>query len=253
MTEVFKQLKYAFKHGVSVRYISFGIVLAINAVFGFLALSGVLGFAASVTAVSLSGTGLGAVVITNIIADIQSLGAVFGSPSGYTYALTPVKSSKILFARISAIVIQDVVTIAVNIVGTVWLSFYLAGMSAIEIGDLLNMSGAFQNFVGFIFEFIQYLYIFTLIIFCVILRKSVFFTSKIKTLLAVLCGIAVYWILSFLDFLLLPFAAVDGWFMFYNITVFDEFGMLIFAGITLLKAAVLFIASSKLMERRINF
>jgi hypothetical protein len=243
------QFKYALRYGAMPRYIIFGVVFLINLVFGTLAYFDLLPFAAAVTAVSLSGTGLGAVVIANIIISAANLKNVLAD--GYIYALAPVKSSKILFTRITAIAVQDIAMLTVNIFGVVWLSLYLSGLSFIMAEYSVAAETLNAVFFGLLGLF-YYAYIFMLITFCVIVKNSILFSNKAKVLLAILCGFAANWLLSLLDFALFPFADVYNWGLFFNLTIYAPTGTVMHAAVMLVKLIILFIASSKLMER-INY
>lgn len=248
------QYKYAFRHGAVLRVTTFGIVFAVNLVFGALAYFGVLGFAASVTAVSLSGVGLSVVIIMNIITGAMSIKSVLGSTSGYIYALAPVKSSRILFARLSAIVVQDVFTLAVSIYGTVWLSFYLAGVEHEFLGSTIEgVQVSPEVFKSMILGLAFYAFIYMFVIFCAVLKKSILFNKKAKSLLTLLCGLGIFWILSLVDFIMFPFALVERWFIFFNLTLYSTFGTVLYVMLILAKTAVLFIAASRLMDRRMNY
>jgi hypothetical protein len=247
------QYKYALRHGVVLRYTTFGIVFAINLVFGMMAFFDVLPFAAAVTAVSLSGTGLGVVVIVNLIAGAANIGSILSSPSAYIYALAPVKNSKVLFARLSAVVVHDFLTLAVNIFGVVWLSLYLAGTASGSGQLLLQYILASEVLTAFFLGLAYYTYLYTLIVFCIVVKNSLLFSIKGRALLAIICGFATYWVLSFMDFSLIPFADVFRWGLFFNLSIYTITGTIVHGMLVLLKAAILFFVTSKLMDRRMNY
>jgi hypothetical protein len=233
-------------------------VFAVNAVFGLLAFFGVLPFAGAVTAVSLSGVGIAVVVLINLVSDISSMKSILGSPSGYTYALTPVRGGKILFARMLAIIIQDIIMIGISILGCVWLSislYKLANTRYIDgeiIGDS-NYEIVLETFIGGLVGVIQLIYIFVVIVFCFVIKNSLLFRIKGRSILCILCGAGVYWILSLLDFILIPFADVQRFFFVFNILIYDIRGVVIYGIIGLVKTIILFLITANLFERRYNF
>ena len=252
MNQILKQFKYAFKHGATLRYTVFGIVFAINVVFGLLAYFGILGFAAAVTAVSLSGVGLGAVIIVNIIAGIINLNNVLCPPTAYANALVPVKSGKVLFARLVAIIAQDLITMVLCIFGVVWLSFYLAGITTNAVANI-QVDVYTESVTASLFGCAMYAYIYMFAVFCYVLNKSIFFNKKCRAIFTIGAGIATFWLISLLDFTLIPFATVDNWFIFYNITLHDALGTAIHGVVTAVKITILFVVTSRLMDRRMNY
>ncbi|MCL2070785.1 MAG: hypothetical protein FWH07_00935 [Oscillospiraceae bacterium] len=251
---VSKQFKYALRHGAVLRYTTFGLVFAINLVFGLIALFRGLPTAAAITAVSLSGTGLAAVFIVNLITGIQNLNGVLDSPQGYTFALVPVKSSKILFARIAAVVVQDMLTLFLNIFGVVWLSLYLGGLTIKAAQDYITQIYLSEISQAFLLSFIYYLFIYMFAVFCNVLKNSIFFNKKLKTLLTIVSSAVLFWLLSLVDFVLVPFAVVDNyWFWHFNLTLYDTLGITIHIILVLAKTAGLFIVTSRLMDRRMNY
>ncbi|MCL1904299.1 MAG: hypothetical protein FWF94_07770 [Oscillospiraceae bacterium] len=251
---VINQLKHALRHGAVLRYTTFGIVTAVNVVFGALAYFNVLGFAAAVTAVSLSGSGLTVVIIINFVAGAANIKSFIGSPSGYIYALTPMKTSNILFIRIAAIVVQDVLALIISIYGTVWLSFYLADVEHNFLGSTIEgMKISSDVALAIVFGLLAYTFIYTFVVFCIVFKRSILFNKKGKSLLMIPFVPCAFWLLSLLDFIIFPFAIVERWFLFFNVTLYNALGVVIYATLFIIKTAILYVITSKLIDGRMNY
>lgn len=248
------QFKYALKQGLTLRTSVFAVTLVLNLVFGILGYFNLLGYAAIITGVSLSGVAIGVVFIVNIIADVKNVQSLYGTPEGYLFALTPVKSRKTLFARIITIVCEDFIALAVSIFGVVWQALILSGdiVRGAVYSGLTENSGVIIS--SAIVIFFAYLYIINLIFFGVALKNSVFFGMPGRSLITLLSVAAAAWIFSLVDFLMVPFGSVEHWGIFYTISLPFGFntGFIIYALIALIKIAALFAASSVLTERKNN-
>ena len=181
---------------------------------------------------------------------------MYTAPGAYIYALTPSQRRNTLLSSVIAIMVMDIVTMAVTITSVVLLSFNLAGdntgtivwdsmrTSMPEI--LLNVLTVTALLIAF------YLFVTMVILFCIIMRKSVFYNKPAGGLLVALLPVAICVIMNFSHWLIAPFGSVtrdSG--LFFTITV-GYAGMIAYAVLLFIFAAILFIFSSKLLERRIN-
>jgi len=248
------QFKYAFRQSLSQRLSGFAIMVLINLVFGIIGYFGLLPAGIVITGVVFSSLALTAIFVTNIIADAVSLRSVFGAPHGYLTALTPVKSHRILFARVVTIICEDVIALAVGIFGVLWQAFVLAGLigTGIDPGNYLLVLQECIQIIGL--ALFEYVFIVMLVIFGVVLKRSIFFGKRGGGWLALLGVASAAWLLFLLNFALIPFAPYENWWLFFSITLVPGFnaGTFVYALTALIRIAALFYASSELLERRIN-
>jgi hypothetical protein len=248
------QIKYAFLSGFHMRGIAFAVVFAVNFVFCALATAGLLPLAAQITAVAVSGMSVAVMFIFNVIRDIAVFHRMFAAPGAYLYALTPVPRWKTLLSSVIAVTVMDVVSMTVACIGTVWLSLTLAGEGIMRLfWDAVRNSGS-EVFFGILMVLLLlagYLLFLTAILFCVTMRKSVFYPIPAGGLLTALTAVGVFYAVSVTPLLLAPFGSVTWFFGFITVSLGGA-GLVMYLLLTLLQAAALFIATAILMERKIN-
>ena len=250
--------KYAFLAGIHARGGVFAVIFLINLVFIILGSLGLLPLAAQITAVSLSGTAIGVMAIVNIISDVGIIRRMFAAPGAYLFALSPMPRKKMLSASVISMFVMDVVTMAVSIFGVTCLSLILAGNYVGNVFD--SISRGWVSFeasdilfgLWFIVLMIAgYLLVMLFIIFCAAARKSIFYQKPAGGLLTILMAAAMLYIGSLMTFILAPFGTVTRWGMFFTISL-GRPGLIVYGLLLMIQIAALFIAASKLMERKMN-
>jgi len=96
-----------------------------------------------------------------------------------------------------------------------------------------------------------YLLIIMLIIFCRALRKSIFYNKRAGGFLAFLSAVGILYIFSVSALLLAPFGTVTRFYGFFTVTV-GYLGMGMYALLMIIFAAVMFVLTAKIMERKMN-
>ena len=248
------QFKYAFRAGFSARGIVFTVIFTMNLVFIILGSLRLLPLAALITAVSLGGTAIAVMMALNIVGDVAIVRRMFAAPGAYLHALTPAPRRQILISSTLTMMVMDIVTMAVVIIGEVWLSLILAGDN---IGDIVfqaistNAPGLWYGFSLVALLISGYLLVMMIILFSVTMRKSVFYQKPAGGLLTALLSIGVIYATSLSTLLLAPFGTVSRFGIFFTVTI-GWVGSIFYILLTLIQAAVLFILTAKLMERRMN-
>ena len=251
------QFKYSFLNGVHARIYVFAVIFLMHLVFLVFAAFGALPLPAQITAVSLSGTAIAVMAIVNVISDVSIIRQMFGVPKAYLYALTPVPRKKALLANVIAMLVMDVVTMAVSIFGVTLLSLNLASNYQDDLW--MYMREGMQTYsaeILYAFWFIalgiaSYLLVMTFIIFCVTLKRSVFYQKSFGRALTVLLSLGVLYIFNLSQFALAPFSNITRWGMFFTLWIGGG-GIIAWVILLLIQAAALFVVTSKLMERKLN-
>jgi hypothetical protein len=248
------QFKYSFLAGASIRLPAYAVVFGIMLVFGVLGSLGLLPLAALITAVSLGGLGVGAVVVINIIGDIAIFRRMFSSPAAYLYALTPAPRWKILFSSLITAVAFTAVSLSAAIFGNIWLSLNLAGEFVGNIWEYMGIFGS-ENVLpilwSVLYVFAAYFLTLLIILFSITAAKSIFYKRAASGFFGFLLGCACFYVWSLSYLLLAPLGSVTVWGIFISIQ-FGSSAVFPLMLLTLLMAAGLFILTSKLMERKIN-
>jgi hypothetical protein len=249
------QFKYVFLTGFHTRGVAFIVVFAVNFVFIALGLTGFLPLPAHITAVSLSGVAIAVMFVFNVVSDIAIVRRIFAPPGAYLCALTPVPRWKTLLSSVVAITVMDIVTMTAAITGVTWLSLNLAGHGVIiTISEAVssNISELLFGLWFAVFALAGYLLLLMVILFCITMRKSVFYQKPAGGLLAVLTGFGIFYAVSLSSLLLVPFGTVTTWFGIYISITIGKAGLIAYTLLTLIQAAALFILTAKLMERKMN-
>jgi len=248
------QFKYAIRAGLYIRGPVFAAILLINLVFIVLGALGLLPFAAQVTAVSLGGTAIAAMMALNIVGDVAIARRMFSAPGAYLQALTPVRRRKTLLASVITMMVMDIITMATVIISEVILSLNLASE---DVGAIVweaistNSSGLLYTLCWLAILVAGYLLIMLTIMFCISVRKSLLYSKPAGGFLTLLFALGLSYILSLSTFLLAPFGGISRFGVFFTITL-GGIGMAAFALLLLIEAAALFILTSRLLERKVN-
>jgi hypothetical protein len=96
-----------------------------------------------------------------------------------------------------------------------------------------------------------YLLVVMLILFLISTRKSLFYAKPAGGLLTALFAVGVLFIINLSQFLLIPFGAVTRFGVSFIISL-GRSGMFAHSMLLLIIAAVLFVITSKLLERKVN-
>jgi len=250
--------KYAFMAGFSPRLYVFAGILVLNLAFIVPALLGVLPVAALITGVSLCGTAIAVMAAFNIAGDISIIRSMFSAPGAVFYALTPVPRRKTLIANLTSMMVMDFVTMAVSIAGTSFLGLSIGSFySGFSINHLISVSEFMPSnvfatiFIPLVFLLAGYLYIISIILFCVTINKSVFYSNRLKGLLTFLLVAGVLYISNIATFLLAPFGVVTRYYIYFNITI-GHLGMCMYSLLLLILAVILFLLTARFMERKMN-
>jgi len=248
------QFKYAFRTGLHVRGLVFAIIFVMNLVFIILGALGWLPFAAQVTAVALGGVAIGVMTIFNIISDVSILSRMFTVPGAYLHALTPAPRKQILLSSVITMMILDIVTMAVVITGEVLLSLNLAGSS---VGSVVwtairtNLPSLIEWLLPLAGLIVGYLLVVMIILSGITLGKSVFYQKKAGGLMTAVAILAIIYVFSVSPMILAPLGTVSRFGFFFTVTL-GTAGTAMYILLTLIQTAVLFVLTSKLMERKLN-
>jgi len=251
------QFKYAFLSGVAARGNVFIAVFALNAVFIVLGLLGVLPLPALITAVSLSGAAIAVMLVMNVIGDIAMIRRMFAAPGAYLYALTPVPRWKTLLANLITMAAMDIVSMTVAITGVTFISLILADAGTGNISNIVwNTSWLAAGDILFgiwmiVLMISAYLLILMVIISGVAVKKSLFYQKRGGGVLTVLMALGIICIINASPLLLAPFGEVYRWGLHFTV-VLGRLGLAMSVPLLLIQTAVLFVITSKLMERKIN-
>jgi len=250
--------KYIFR-AEAMRLIVFAAVFVVNLVFVVLAALGVLPLAAQIVAVSLSSLGVNVMFVFNVIGDISIINRLFSPRSSIIYALTPAPRKERLLASIISMTVMDIVTMAGAMIGVAILGIHLGGnFAGLNFWEMLSYPAytgsfyfSFSMLIPIALMLAGYLYLITLITFCISVRKSMLYNKPAGGFLAFLVALGVIYITNISSFLLAPFGSVSRFFTFFTIDV-GTLGMAMYALLTFIFAAVMFVLTARLMERKLN-
>lgn len=252
------QFKYAFRQSLELKATAFAAYVIMNLVFGILGYYKIWGEPGMIVAVTLTSIAFCGMIAVRAIVDGRYFKDIFGTPDGYLHALTPVKSWKIILARSVTILCEDCISLFVGICGIVWQSLILSGEIGVGINSFNHIEIRPEEVGYIIFSSILlllgYLYLVMYGMFGAALKNSVFFGIRGRALLAVLGVAAVAWVFNLLNFIAAPFGEVTHWKWFFNIALSGGFYtcFVVYFLLYSVKTAALFVASTKLMERKNN-
>jgi len=250
------QFKYTFINGLYMRGITFMVIFTMNAVFILLGSLGLLPFAANVVAVSLGGIAIAVMFAANLVGDISIGRRMYHTPDAYLNILAPIPRWKILFTGVTTMAAMDIITMAIVIFQEVWLSLILAGTAGIR--EIIfwaireNPAEAVYVLWGILILIAGYLLVLMVIMFCVTVKKSIFYKIPASGLLTFLLACGCVYILSLMQLVFIPFGSVQRYGIFIIIEMTGTAFLPVAFSMILLGAAALFLITSKLMERKIN-
>jgi len=226
-------------------------------VFLLLGAFGLLPFAAQIVGVSLSSTAVAVMLVFNIIGDVSIINQIFSSTGAVFYSLTPAPRRERLLASVISMFVMDFVTMAVSMFSVVVISLNLASrFTEMNIPEMIWEGMSHVNYPGvsvlLALCIAAYLYIVMLILFCKAIRRSVFFSVPAGGLLALLVAVGVLYVTNISGFLLAPFGEVSRFYFFFTITLGYLVGPALFALLLLIFAAIMFVLTSRIMERKMN-
>ena len=248
------QFKYAFRAGFNVRGAVFCVIFVMNLVFLALGALNLLPFAAKVTAVSLGGVAITVMMVVNIVGDVAVASRMFSAPGAYLHALTPAPRRQILLASVVTMAAMDFVSMAFAIFSEVLLSFNLIGDGALYAelaGAIASPSVALNVLMTTALAIAGYLMVMMVILFCVTARKSILSGVRGGGLLTAALAVGVVYAITLSALLLAPFGSVSRFGLFFTISLGGA-GVVMYALLTFLQAAALYVLTSKLMERKLN-
>ena len=249
------QFKYAFRSGLYIRGGVFAVIFVMNTVFITLSMAGQLPLAARITAVSLGGVAIAVMVAANFIGDFSIGRRIFAAPGAYLQMLTPAPRWKILLASVVAMSVMDIVSMAFVIGSQVMLALNLVGG---EIRNLIastlrdNPEFVIYGIWGALLIIAGYFLVLSIILFAVTAQKSFLYTLPASGFLAFLLAYACVYAVSLSQLILVPFGSVQRFGIFIIISLGSNVMFIAYILLLLIEAAILFVISSKLLEKRIN-
>jgi len=252
---VLKQIYYSTKERLSIRLIALLVMLGINLLFLVLTIGASPGSGVMITAVVFSSLAMSYLIIANMFVSFASVHEIFSAPKGYHTLLVPVPGWKIILGRVIPAAVMDTLMMAIGIFLVVWHSLRLSGMWPLAGQPdffaqdiLLDVSfGVVAALVG---------YALLLIIFCFfrVISKGLLYNAPLRIFLSILLTFVAIWVISSAsNLLLLPFGRVEIWGLLVNIVIYPSpLARVMYVLVLLLQAAVFFLVSARLMERRLN-
>ena len=248
-------LFYAFRTGASPRLIVFAVILVMNLAFIIPGLLGILPGAALITAVSLSGTAIAVMAVFNVIGDISIGNSIFSTSGAPFYALTPAPRRNTLLASVIVMLVMDFITMMISIAGVVILSVNLGSLyTGLSFSQMMPDGFGLElqyALIQFAWGIAFYFFVMMLIMFCRAFRKSVLYTKRAGGFLAFLLAVGIFYLLTASTLLVAPFGTVTWLYGFITVTV-GYLGMGMYALLILIFAAVMFVLTSRLIERKMN-
>jgi len=249
------QFKYAFLAGFFLRAPAFAVIFIINTVFIILGSAASLPYPAHITAVSLCGISIAVMFAANIAGDVSIARRMFSAPGAYLDMLTPVPRRKILLASVITMTLMDLITMTYVITAQVWLTFNMIGDSMHKLfWDNVRIHSEYLPYISamIVLAIAAYILFLMIILFCVTMKKSVFFKLPASGFLAVLLAFACLYAVSLLQIVLLPFGEIHRYGLLMLLSFNSPAALPVYILLTLLEAAGLFVLTSKLLERKIN-
>lgn len=244
-----KQYSISLKTHFHLRVTVFVLMILLNTIFAVCGLTGAYGNNGYITVTVFSILIFCTWIVVCILADYEIIKSLFTAPKGYYIFLVPVAGWKVLLGRLAAILTWDIPGFIAGIAGIVVQAFLQSDMP---------FSFKIENPVWVItfilMAILKFLLLLLIIFLMAALTKSIFFAVKIRALLGALGGILIYYVMSLLDLILIPFCGFErnGIFISLNITSGNYMAAGIYMLLTLLKVAILFCITSYLLERKVN-
>jgi len=250
---VLKQIYYSVRDRLSIRLTALLVTLGINLLFLLLTIGANPGSGVMITSVVFSSLALAYLIIANLFVSLAGIHQVFSAPMSYHTLLVPVPGWKIILSRVIPAAVIDMAMMAIGISLVVWQSFRLAGIPGFTI--MQHYTAAQDILFGVVGALVVYMFFLVAFCFFRVLSKSLLSGVPLRNLLSVLLTFAAIWVVgSLTNLLLLPFGRVDilGGFLVHISLVSSPITHFMMILVFLLQAAALFVASARLMERRLN-
>ena len=252
---MFKQLKYEIKARGTLRLAALGTVILLNAgmalIFGAL---GVLGMAGNVLSIVISSVSLAALLLIGLLNDFDAIHRLFVAPAAYLPLLTPVKPWKLLASRTIVNFVQDILFVAVGVLGLFLQIGMAAGFPTLRITGLFPYW--FESITYGIMFLFDYFFLILTIYFAVALTRTVLAGVRGRTLLAVLAAFGCFYLHNLLNIALYPLnngtVFQYGPFIAFSINSGSLAGGIASIALAIFRCAALFFATTKLMERKMN-
>ena len=248
------QFKYSFITGMHIRLPVFAVIAAMILIFGVLGSLGLLPEAAHITAVSLGGVAIAVMMTVGIMGDVSIARRMFRAPDAYLHALTPAPRGNTLLTSLVAMLTLDAVPLTAVIIGEIWLSFNLAGENVWRV-VWSGIHGAWREILPWLWYIpcllLGYLLIVLVILFCVTVKKSLFYKKAASGFLSFLLGCGCFYLISLLYIVLAPFGWIERFGVYITIHLSDV-AVLPLTLLTALEVIGLFVLTAKLLERKIN-
>ena len=247
-----KQIYYSIREHLSSRLIALLVLLGVNLLFAILTIGASQGSGVMITAVVFSSLALAYAIILNMLVSFAGVHEVFSAPKGYHVLLAPVPAWKIILGRALPSAVIDIAMMAIGIPLVVWHSLRLAGMP----GSTVTQHASLTRDILFGVVVVLAGYMVLLMAYCFFrsLSKSLLHRLPLRNFLGILLTFAALWVVgSATNLLLLPFGRVEVWGFLVHISLGSSaMARLMYILVSLLQAAVFFLASARLMERRLN-
>jgi len=228
-------------------------MLGVNLLFLLLTIGAAPASGVMITAVTFSGLTLAYLIVANMFVSFAGIHEVFSAPGGYNTLLAPVPGWKIIISRVVPAAVMDIVMMAIGIFFVVWNSLRLSGMLDFT-REYLYLSLAHDISFAVVVAAVGYALLLMMYCFFRVISKSCLHGTRLPNLLGVVLTFAAIWVVTSLtNLLLLPFGRVEIFGPLVNITLYPSpMARFMYILVLLLQAAVFFLASARLMERRLN-
>lgn len=248
------QCKYAFRHHLGQRLFALGGALGLSLIFVVLAKLGFLGVEGVITTgIVFASLSLCAIMVVSTMADVSSMRALLQAPQGYLLLQAPVAPGKIVAARLLAMTVLDLVSLAVGIANVVVISMLRADALA---SSGFFASGIFESgiFAGLLFLVLGYGQLLALVLFCATLSKTYLYRFKGRVILAIIATVAVEYLFSWMYMLLAPFGVLfrHKFIFTVSLTQLNSPAGYLYTGIIALQLALLVAACAHMIKRRNN-
>jgi len=247
--------KYAFLSGFFIRGAAFAVIFILYSLLIIFGSMDKLPLIAHIAAISLGGIAVAVMFAANIGGDISIARKMFAVPASYLNMLTPVPRWKILLSGSIAMAVMDIFSMVFVIIAQVWLVFNLIGNEVWQnIWETVSTNNTYMLYGlwSFLMLIASYILILMIILFCVTMKKSLFYKMPASGLLSFLLACCCFCIANLLQLIITPLNEVQR---FGTLIVISPEGGTAFPFLillTLLQAAGVFVLTSKLMEKKLN-
>lgn len=255
-----KQIYYEIRAQGHLRMIALAGTLALNVamalIFGY---ADVLGTAGRILSVVFSGIMCMVALILSVVITNDSFRRLFNAPAAYAIHLTPVPGWKLLGSRLLVSIVQDLLILIVSVVGVVMQSLILAN-TAVDFSGLREIFMLHPEVVSFIWRGVLVLalgilYLYVLTYFYQTFARTILNNVFARKFLSLIATIVIVYLLSLLDIAMFPLAESTfnyGAFLHLQFSPFSNGALIAWSAIMIVRIAALFVATSYMLQRRIN-